>query len=266
MFPLIEAEALFPIIGDVKLLDATFGVPGAEENFARARIGRAQFFDIDAVADMAAPYAHTLPSPAVFAAMVGAMGIGADDEVVIYDQTGITFAAARAWWMFRAMGHTNVRVLNGGLPAWSMAGLPLEDGAPDVPVAQTYLPKFRPALVRDFDAMVDNTADTIIDARAAARFAAPVRSPDGDMQPAHIPGSKNQPFSALLDELGRIKDADSCAQVLMPHVETGKPVVATCGSGVTACVLALGFAVAGKDDVAVYDGSWTEWSDRLGLR
>lgn len=263
---LITAAELSHNLPNVKILDASYGMPDARGGFERAHIKSAQYFDIDAVADMSAPYPHTLPSADDFGTAVGTMGVGNDDMVVVYDQTGISFAAARVWWMFRVMGHDHVRVLNGGLPAWAGAGLPVQSGPALVPAPKTFRAQFRGHLFRSFEQMEDNTDDTIIDARAAARFQAPARSADGDALPAHIPGSINLPFAALLDERGVMKDADVIAPVLLPHIAPGSPVVATCGSGVTACVLALGFYEAGLHDVAVYGGSWTEWADRNAIR
>lgn len=264
---LIEAAELQPLLPHVRMLDATYGVPDARGGFARAHIGDAQFFDIDAVADPSAPYPHTLPSVQDFAAAAGAMGISEQDDIVIYDQNGISFAAARAWWMFRVMGHKGrVRVLNGGLPAWLAAGLPVQN-EPAPPIKpRTYEALFMAGLYRDFDAMEEGR-DHIIDARSAARFHAQVMTMDGDPTPAHLPDSTNLPFDTLLEPGGqRMKGADALASILFPHITPGRNLAVTCGSGVTACVLALGFHEAGLPEVAVYDGSWTEWSDRNGLR
>lgn len=268
MSALIEAKDLADILPRVKMLDATYGIPGfpgsAQMNMQRARIGDAQFFNIDAITDVKSPYPHTLPSPDEFAAAVGALGIGNDDDVVIYDQNGISFAASRAWWMFRAMGHTRVRVLNGGLPAWLMAGLPTQSGPLPAPAPKKFTASFQPDLYRSFED-VEDSSETVVDARAPARFGAMVHNGDGDTVPAHIPNSRNQSFSDLLDEHGRMKPANDVKALLAPHI-SGKKIVTSCGSGVTACVLALGFHEAGITDAAVYDGSWTEWADKNALR
>ncbi len=265
MSALITPAALAATLASVKILDCSYGVPDAHGAFARAHIPGAQFFDIDEVADPQSPYAHTLPSADLFGQMVGAMGIGNDDAVVVYDQNGISFAAARVWWMFRTMGHQNVKVLNGGLPAWLRAGQPVESGAAPALPAKTFAATLNENLLRRFEDM-DASRETVIDARGAERFSAAVRSADGDMVPAHIPGSQNVPFAMLLDPHGALKDADACAALLFPRIEAGSTLAVTCGSGVTACVLALGFYEAGFPDVAVYDGSWTEWSDKNALR
>jgi thiosulfate/3-mercaptopyruvate sulfurtransferase len=261
---LITPAELAAHIHDVKILDASYGVLDAPGAFTAAHIGDAQFFDIDTVADPAARYAHTLPAPEDFAKAVGQLGIGNDDAVVVYDQTGISFAAARAWWMFRVMGHKDVRVLNGGLRAWIEAGLPVQSGLAKTPAPKAYAAHYRPELYKNFEAVEDNAAGTVIDARGPERFNATMHTPDGDAVPAHIPGSVNQPYVALLDSKGALKAADDYTPLLEKF--KGQPVTMSCGSGVTACVLALGFYEAGLGEAAVFDGSWTEWADRNALR
>lgn len=262
MTALIEPSALHAIQDQVKILDATYGAPNAKGAYEAEHIGNAQFFDIDYVADPLARYPHTLPSPEDFAIHVGRMGISNDDKVVIYDQNGISFAAARTWWMFRVMGHKDVRVLNGGLPAWRMAGLPLQSGSPQAQ-HEKYTAHFNADLYRSFEQMEDTT-DKVIDARAPARFNASIRTRDNDVCTANIPGSENLDFTRLLDERGRMKASDELKALLAPYKNTPK-ISVSCGSGVTACVLALGFYEAFGKDVAVFDGSWTEWADRNGL-
>lgn len=253
----------------VKILDASYGLPCFPESVLEAmeaaRIPDAQFFNIDDIADPAATYQHSLPDADLFAEKIGALGISNDDHVVVYDQNGIAFAAARAWWMFRVMGHENVSVLNGGLPAWANAGLPLQAGPLPSQRPTLFKAHFRPELYRSFEQM-EVTTDTILDARSSARFEAQARTMDGDIVPAHIPHSFNVPYQSLLDPLGRsLKPRDELLAILAPYMDAER-VVCTCGSGVTACVIALAFAVCGRSDIAVYDGSWTEWADRQGLR
>lgn len=248
--------------GAVRLLDASYG-PDAEATWAHARIGDAHFFDVDAIADTTAPYPHTLPDAELFGRSVGALGVGNDDTVVIYDQTGLSFAAARAWWMFRTFGHEAVYVLDGGLPAWVRAGFPLAGGAPQAPTSKNFTARFRPELYRSLDEMTEGR-DTVLDARAAPRFTATVHTPDGTPVPAHIPHSHNLPYQSLLDGNGALKPRPELESILRDHANAPR-LVATCGSGVTACVLALAFHVTGREDVAVYDGSWTEWSHRHAL-
>lgn len=269
MNPLITPQELNDIIGTVKMVDASFGVPNAAAAMARARIGNAVYFDIDAIADHDAAYPHTLPGANDFAAGVGALGISSDDHVVIYDQNGVSFAAARVWWMFRTFGHEKVQVLNGGLPAWMRAGFATQSGPVPAPAPIAYEAVYRPELFRDYDA-VETASETgkemILDARNEPRFSAMVHSADGDAIAAHIPGSHSQPMTSLLDAFGAMRPLPELHNALDGYLSERKNIIATCGSGVTACVLALGFAAIGQQDVAVYDGSWTEWSDRNGLR
>ncbi|MCB1537460.1 MAG: sulfurtransferase [Rhodospirillales bacterium] len=266
---LIDAATLAAQIGRYRILDASYGVPDAAGAFAAGHIPGARFFDIDAVAAPDAPYPHTLPAPADFARDVGALGIGNDDAVVVYDQNGVSFAAARVWWMFRVMGHARVQVLDGGLPAWRAGGFPLENGPAHAPLPRNFTAHYHPALYRDFDAIEaasENGSTLIVDARSAARFAATVHTPDGDAVPAHIPGSRSLPYTDFLDMAGQHMPCDAATSAAVALRADGRPIVASCGSGVTACVLALGLYQAGLRDVAVFDGSWTEWSDRLGLK
>jgi thiosulfate/3-mercaptopyruvate sulfurtransferase len=260
---LIEPHALFNT-PNVKILDASYGVPDAYGAMVAARIKGAQFFDIDAVADSHAPYKHTLPDAALFAEAVGALGISNDDTVVVYDQTGISFAAARAWWMFRVFGHDKVRVLNGGLPAWVGAGLPVVSGAVDAPQAQVFKANFQPQLYYSFE-QIEEAQGYILDARAPSRFNATVHTMDGDAVPAHMAHAHNLSFSDLLDDTGKLKPVDATKTMLAQHLNA-QNIVTSCGSGVTACVLALALHEAGRKDVAVYDGSWTEYAHRNHLR
>lgn len=268
MKALIEPAELQDLLdaGQVKMVDATFGVPNPLAGMEMARIGDAVYFDIDAVADKRAHYPHTLPSAEDFALAVGRMGISNKDTVVVYDQNGLSFAAARVWWMFRVFGHENVRVLNGGLGTWLSEGLPVDSGEMEMPEAVKYTAHFRPDLYRSFEDM-EEARDLVIDARPQARFSATVHGPDGDPTPAHIEGSRNVPFTNLLEPGGqRMRSKNSLSEILKPLATGSKKITVSCGSGVTACVLALGFHEAGFPNVAVYDGSWVEWADRNGLR
>lgn len=244
---LIQAAELKDLLaqGAVRVLDASYNLPPAPGVIAGAPI-----FDIDDVADPAAPLAHTVPSPDVFAAKVGALGIGNDDTIVVYDRAGVHMAASRAWWMFRLFGHDKVRVLDGGLPAWIAAGGPLTAPGP-APAPKKFTPRFRPELLKTAEDMLKNidAADfTVLDARDAARYAGM----------GHIPGALSAPFAALIDPAtGRMRSKDALSGILRPT--TYGPLACSCGSGVTACVVALAFHELGRGDVAIYDGSWTEW-------
>jgi len=256
MTALIEPQAALEKLGqaDARFVDASYGAPGLQEHFAAARIGNAVFFDIDAIADPAAPLPHTIPTPTQFAAHMGRMGISNKDEIIVYDQNGLTFAAARAWWMFRLFGHENVRVLNGGLPAWIRAGNPVETAPPQPHKPSVYVASFNAPLYRDHAAIAADSGDlAMLDARAEPRFAM-----------GHIPGAVNIPFGLLLESDGRMKDPASLQAALAPYMSknSGKKNVTYCNSGVTACVLALGIHEAGFGNSAVYDGSWSEWSQK----
>jgi len=269
---LITPAAAQSMIGkpNVVVLDASIGVPDAEGSFAVRHIPGARFFDVEAVADHTSPYPHTLPSSEVFALAASSLGIDHDTDVIVYDQNGITFAAARAWWMFRVFGHDRVFVLNGGLPAWINAGLPTDTGVPALATAKVFTPLFRPELYRSFEDMErisETDSETILDARPPMRFEATANTLDGDPVASHIPGSLNLPFQTMLDPNGAMKDSATLEKILENYpVHSSKKIVFSCGSGITACVLALGFFQTGHKNIAVFDGSWAEWSDRQNIR
>lgn len=260
----IEPETLYawleaPEGAKLKLLDATFGIPGYPASAIAAnmtsRIGDARFIDIGLIADPDSIYPLTAPSPELFSVAVGDMGIAESDTVVIYDQNGMAFAAARVWWLFRLFGHKNVFVLNGGLPAWRRAGLPLNEGPHSEAQPVTYTPAPRPELLATFDDVKNapSTDSVILDARPASLF----------MQ-GHIPGAASLPFSALMEPDGRMKDAHALEAAFAPHMkkEGASHVITTCNSGITACILALGIYQARQNDASVFDGSWIEWQHK----
>jgi len=231
----------------IKLVDATYpadpSLPG---------IADAATFDIDDIADPDAPFAHTLPSADIFAAKIGALGISNDDFVVVYDRSGFIMAASRVWWMFRAFGHDNIAVLDGGLEKWTQEGLPLTPKR-GLPPAR-FTASFRPELVVDFDQVKEisqSGSRIILDARPPERFI------------HHIDGSKNIPALSLVSPERTLKSpSDFMNQLTANQIDINSPIITTCGSGVTACAVALALFREGKKDVAVYDGSWTEWSSR----
>jgi len=261
---LIPPEELHKILPRVKLLDASYNQPPSD-----AAIAGAVDFDIDDVADPAAPLAHTVPSPEVFAAKVSALGIGNDDTVVVYDRAGISMAASRAWWMLRLYGHDNVRILDGGLPAWVAAGYGFGPKN-KTPAPKTFKARFRPELLKyagDVKTNIPRQAFTVLDARDAKRYAGEVPEPRPGMAPGHIPGSLSMPFMNFIDPAtGRMKTVNELEKIIRSaHIDTTKPIACSCGSGVTACVVALALHETGVKEAAVYDGSWAEWGANPAL-
>ena len=253
---------------DLRVVDGSWHMPhlarDAHAEFRAAHIPGAVFFDIDRIADRATSLPHMLPPAEEFTEAVGALGIGSDDRVVVYDSRGVV-SAARVWWTFRAFGHERVAVLDGGLRAWKAEGRPLATGEPS-PVPRPFRATLRPELVRDLDAVRRNLAtrdEQIVDARSRGRFAGTEPEPRAGLRGGHIPGSLNLPYETLSREDGRLRAAEALrAAFVEAGVDLRRPVTTTCGSGITASVLALALHVLGRPDVAVYDGSWTEWAGR----
>lgn len=268
---LVSAEWLAGHVDDLRLkvLDGTYHLPTARRDgnaeFLERHIPGAIRFDIDDVCDPDDPLPHMIPSAARFGERVGALGIGNDDTVVVYDVYGLQ-SAARTWWMFRLFGHDRVAVLDGGLPAWLAAGGALASGAA-APEPATFAATLRPELVRrraDLLANIGSGAEQVADARAAGRFTGDEPEPRAGMRSGHIPGSRSLPFTNLLDPASKTVLPDDRLRTAFDRagIDLSKPTVASCGSGVTACVIALAAHRLGHSGVAVYDGSWSEWGGR----
>jgi thiosulfate/3-mercaptopyruvate sulfurtransferase len=270
MEPTVTTQWLATHLGepDVRVVDGTWHMPQAKRDaraeFEAAHIPGAVFFDIDAIADRASSLPHMLPSAAQFAAAVGELGIGNGHRIVVYDVRGVV-SAARVWWTFRAFGHDDVAVLDGGLRKWRAEGRPVESGSA-APTHGAFTARLRPELVRDVEAMRANVARRtvqVLDARSAGRFAGTEPEPRAGLRGGHIPGSLSLPYETLYRPDGTLKPPNELREaVTAAGVDLGRPVVTTCGSGVTASVLALALYLIGRRDVAVYDGSWSEWGSR----
>ena len=253
---------------DVKWVDASWHMPSekrdAQAEYAREHIPGAVFFNLDDISDPDSPYPHMLPSPERFAEKISALGISNDDHVVVYDTAGL-FSAPRAWWMFRVFGHNSVSVLDGGLPQWKADGLPLEQGIVQ-PSAVPFISRFRPELVRSAQDILA-AQEPVLDARSADRFHGRVAEPRPGLRSGHIPGSRNLPWNQLLDasKTHFLPPGQLQAAFVAAGIDPAKPLITSCGSGVSACILALALDQLGQKDVAVYDGSWAEWGSRQDL-
>ncbi|MBE91270.1 MAG: 3-mercaptopyruvate sulfurtransferase [Rhodospirillaceae bacterium] len=269
---LLSTEWLAANLDDPKVVvvDASLPRVGVKEdtraNYRDAHIPGAPFFDIDVIADPNASLPHMMPTAEIFAEGVCKLGISNDTKVVIYDQHGI-YSAPRAWWMFRAFGHDNVGVLDGGLPKWRSDGYPVASDTV-VPSLAEFSANVRPELLRlveQVNANISSGGEQVIDARGAGRYNGTETETRAGLRSGHIPGSLNVPYANI------VKDGSMVDSTALRHafeaggVDFAKPITTSCGSGITACILALGLYLEGRDDVAIYDGSWTEWGGREDL-
>lgn len=252
---------------DLKILDASFYLPAqnrdADAEYAAGHIPGALRFDHDKVADHSTGLPHTVPSPEVFAEAVGKMGISEKDRIVVYDGPGI-FSAPRAWWLFRTMGARQVFVLDGGLDGWKAEGRPLETDVPS-PAPATFKTNFRVDKVIDFQTMLSIVGEgsrQIADARSAGRFAGTEPEPRAGMRSGHMPGARSLP-SGTFSTSGKLRPLSELRQAIEDAgIDFGRPVITSCGSGITAAIITLALESLGHEDNALYDGSWSEWGSR----
>jgi thiosulfate/3-mercaptopyruvate sulfurtransferase len=271
MPPLVSTAWLAERIGTPGLvvLDASYFLPtegrDARAEFAAARLPGAGFFDIETVADIETTLPHMVPSAGRFARMVGALGVSDDSRVVFYDAKGL-FSAARGWWLMRLFGHDAVAVLDGGLPKWRAEGRATEEGPARAAEPGRFTPTLRAGLLRGVGDMLDNVAGgeaLVLDARSAGRFAGSAPEPRAGMAGGHIPGARSVPYSELLAADGTmLSPAALRMRLAAAGADGSRPVVTSCGTGVTAAVVSLALVVAGLPPGALYDGSWTEWAQR----
>lgn len=255
---------------DIRIVDASSFMPGSDRDargeYEAGHIPGAVFFDINEICDTDTDLPHMMPSAEKFTSRVQKLGLGDGSRIVVYDSLGI-FSAPRVWWMFRHMGHEDVVVLDGGLPAWIAAGHDLED-MPPIPRERHFTVRRRADLIRDMNQVKDKLASgtaQIIDARSAGRFAGSAPEPREGLPSGHMKGALNVPFTNVLNADGTLKDTASLSELMRAGgVDLSGRIVTSCGSGITACVLALALARLGRWDVPVYDGSWTQWASTPG--
>jgi thiosulfate/3-mercaptopyruvate sulfurtransferase len=271
MGPLVTTDWLAAELGkpDLVIFDATKYLPNEPKDgiaeYRRAHIPGARYFDIDQIADPDTDLPHMVPTPGRFAKLMGELGVANTSRVVFYDQKGLA-SAARGWWLMGLFGHDEAAVLDGGLPKWQRENRPVAAGDPSSPVPTTYRPNYRAARLRgvgDVLGNVETQAELVLDARAAGRFTGETPEPRAGMRSGHIPGSASLPYTDLLNADGTFRSPEAIRdRFAQAGVTADRPIVTSCGSGVTACILTLGLRLAGLPEGAVYDGSWTEWGGR----
>lgn len=268
---LVTTEWLAGRLGDprVRIVDSSWYLPAQNRDgraeYAAQHIPGTVYWDIEAISDPSNPLPHMLPSADIFAGHMQRLGLAPENHVVVYDGAGI-FTSPRVWWTLREFGYPAVSVLDGGLPKWMAEGRPVTTEVVESPLAGMP-PAAKPRRVRTGDDLLANLGtarEQVLDARAQARFEGSAPEPRPNCRAGHIPGSKCLPFDGLMDPVNRtmLPAAELKSRFDAVGIDLTKPVVTTCGSGVTACVLAFGMHLIGHEDVAVYDGSWSDWGTR----
>ena len=251
---------------DLVIVDATWFLPPTERNgqqeFLERHIPGAVFFDLDGISDKTSDLPHMLPEPRDFATAVGALGIGDGLRIVVYDAQGL-FAAPRVWWTFRAFGASDVKILEGGLPRWLAEGREVESG-PARRAPAVFTPRLDRSVVADMGHVeaAMNSSTQLLDARAAARFSGEAPEPRPNLKSGHIPGSLNLPSSRLVADGCLVAPEVVRAELDAAGLDLSRPVITTCGSGVSAAILWIALESVGKRPLALYDGSWSEWASR----
>ena len=271
MHDLVSTEWLAGALGapDLMVFDATKYLPNEPfdglTKYREAHIPGARFFDIDEVADPDTTLPHMAPTAGRFARLMGQLGISNTTRVIFYDQKGLQ-SSARGWWLMKLFGHEKTAVLDGGLPKWLAEGRATESGDAKAAAPSSYTPDFRADLVKgigDVKRIIASGSALILDARAKGRFDGSAPEPRPGLPSGHMPGAKSVPFNELLNADFTMKDAAALrTRFAAAGADGSKPIVTSCGTGVTACILALGLKQAGLGDAAIYDGSWTEWAGR----
>lgn len=250
-------------------MDGSWYLPGAGRDaaaeYAEGHIPGAVFFDLDASSETATPLPHMLPSEPAFGWRMCSLGLSDSDDIVVYDGSGANLSAARVWWMLRSFGHVRVAVLDGGIGKWRAESRPLERGRV-VPPQGEFTARLDPRWVRDLTAMRANLSskrEQVADARSPSRFAGTAPEPRPGLRPGHLPGSRNLPYTDLVGADGTIlPKAQLRGRFAAAGLDLSQPIVATCGSGTSACALVLALEHLGHHQSAVYDGAWSEWGGR----
>jgi len=250
---------------DIRILDASWYLPtdprDPKDQYLKKHIPGARFFNIDDISDHRSDLPHMVPPVEKFLSRLRKLGVGDGHQVVVYDTEGL-FSAARVWWLFRLMGHIKVAVLDGGLPEWERHGFPVTDALPSLRDRHMYA-DFKAHMVSDVTFVSQCSklgTHEILDARSPNRFTGEAEEPRAGLRSGHIPGSKNIPYASLLNTNGTLKDENALRDVFQSAgVDLSKPVITSCGSGVTAAIISLALECIGKTDHSLYDGSWTEW-------